>query len=583
MMRRFEPSIRPIPLRIAGILGLGLLIAIVVWWPMVREYPKTPIGDGHGFYFNVEISRAAVRIYHEMPLWNPFDCRGSPMWDHPENITASPAFFLTLPFKSAGPFVLVWHFAHIIVGFLGAWLLCRDDLKLSRAATFIAASAWAFGATHSQYSGGHFAFMSFYHAPLMLFAWRKAEHSWNWCVGTGLLLAWMVYDGATYPLPFIILFLGIESCTRLTSVRRALHLAACAGVVGLVGFSIGASRILPIQAQFSAHNRVMEDDWDQLTNIHSWIQMYLARTPAFLSHMPGQQYVFGEYQAYIGLLGFLLFVLGLAFMASESTWLVVIMLVLVLLMLGHFSPRAPWSLLHSYVPPFKSMRVPSRFRLLLALPVALSMAYAVDRLPPFVARLKPSFGRALRVVLIGIGGLAVGDNAGLLTELLEPRFQDAAPVEVARSPRFYYGGALPPDIINMPRSNHAWLGCRTTWAYNTEAALWTGDVPQARAVNPQAAVVENVSRTHNRFTLDVDVKEPSRILLNSGFDLGWESNVGTVVSNDTLLALDLPAGHHHVQMRYWPRRLTLGICLTVLGLIGSLGFLMRRQLRGGRA
>lgn len=547
---------------------------------MVRDYPHTPIGDGHGFYFQVEISRAAVRLYHEMPLWNPFDCRGSPMWDHPENITASPAFFLTLPFKSAGPFVLVWHFAHVIVGFLGAWLLCRDDLRLSRAATFIAASAWAFGATHSQYSGGHFAFMSFYHAPLLLFAWRKAEHSWNWCVGTGLLLAWMVYDGATYPLPLTTLFLGIESCTRLTNVRRALHIAACAAVVGVVGLSIGASRILPLQAQFSAHNRVMEDDWDQLTNLKSWFQMYLVRSPAFLSRMPGQQYVFGEYQAYIGWLGFLLFLIGLGFMAAESTWLVVIMLVLVLLMLGHFSPRAPWSLLHAYVPPFKSMRVPSRFRLLLALPVALSMGYAVDRFPALVARLKPSWSRVLRVALIGIGGLAVGDNMGLLTELLEPRFQEAPPAEVTRSPRFYYGGALPPDIINMPRTNHAWLGCRTTWAYNTEAALWTGDVPQARAKAPEAAVVENVSRTHNTFTLDVDVKQPARILLNSGFDLGWRSNVGTIADEKTLLALDLPAGHHHVKMHYWPRRLTLGIWLSVAGLFGSLAFLLRRPLRG---
>src|SRR5690606_24238181 len=125
-----------------------------------------------------------------------------------------------------------------VVGFLGAWLLCRDDLRLSRAAAIVPATAWAFGAVHNQYAGEHLAFVSFYHAPLLLFAWRKAEDSWNWAVGAGLLIALMVYDGAPYPLPLTIVFLGIESLTRLTSPRRALRIAACAGVVGLVGLTI---------------------------------------------------------------------------------------------------------------------------------------------------------------------------------------------------------------------------------------------------------------------------------------------------------------------------------------------------------
>src|SRR4029079_14800955 len=186
----------------------------------------------------------------EMPLWNPFDCKGIPMWDHPENITASPIFYLTLPFR-AGVTVIVWHVTHVVVGFLGVWLLCRDNLKLSRAATFVAAIVWSFGTVHNQYAGEHMAFVSFYHTPLLLFAWRKAEHSWNWALSTGLLLALMVYDGATYPLPLNVVFLGIGPLARFTSVRRALRIANAAALVGLVGLTIGASRILPIQDQFA--------------------------------------------------------------------------------------------------------------------------------------------------------------------------------------------------------------------------------------------------------------------------------------------------------------------------------------------
>jgi hypothetical protein len=47
------------------------------------------------------------------------------------------------------------------------------------------------------------------------------------------------------------------------------------------------------------------------------------------------------------------------------------------------------------------------------------------------------------------------------------------------------------------------------------------------------------------------------------------------------LALDLPAGHHEIRMRYWPEKLTLGLTLSGLGLLGSLLFLFRAPLLRG--
>jgi hypothetical protein len=579
-MRTYESPIQPSWLRIPGIMGLGTLIALAVWFPMLKAYPGTPIEDGHYFFHQIEIARAALRYYREVPLWNPFDCKGIPMWDHPENITASPIFYLTLPFSS-GVTVIVWHLAHVVVGFLGMWLLCRDEFRLSRAATFLSASAWAFGTVHNQYAGEHMAFISFYHAPLLLYAWRRAERSWDWAVGTGLLLALMVYDGATYPLPLTVVFLGLETLTRFTDRRRILRLVGRGLVVGLVGFSVGASRILPIQDQFATHKRVMEDDFDSLANLKIWFDMYLLRSPHWRSHIEGQQYVLGEYQAYIGWLGFIVVILGIVAAGGETWWMLAVSAVLIAFMLGHFASWAPWTFLHAHVPPFKSMRVPARWRLLLALPIAAYMGYAVDRVPGLVRRWvgASSFAQAARVLVLGLGLFAAGDSAGLFTEILEYRFQDAPPAELPRSTRFYYAtSGISSDFANQPRQNRAWLGCRAAWAYTAQAAVWPGDSPQAKATD-DGAVVEVANRTHNTFTIEVDVKRPSRILVNSGYDQGWQSNVGTVVDDHQLLALDLPVGHHEVHMRYWPRRLTLGLWLSLLGLLASLAFLFRDDLR----
>ena len=66
--------------------GVGYVYLLIL-----RDYLSE---DGRYFVHQIEIAKAAVRHYHEAPLWNAFDCRGIPMWDHPENITASPFFSL---------------------------------------------------------------------------------------------------------------------------------------------------------------------------------------------------------------------------------------------------------------------------------------------------------------------------------------------------------------------------------------------------------------------------------------------------------------------------------------------------------
>lgn len=248
-------------------------------------------------------------------------------------------------------------------------------------------------------------------------------------------------------------------------------------------------------------------------------------------------------------------------------------------MLGHFSPKAPWSVLHAHVFPFKQMRVSARFRLLLMVPISIWIASATERMPDFVRRYSVRWGSAVRVALVGCALLCAGDVVGLGQEMIRVRFTDAPEQKVTQSPNFYYGGpGLAGDFIDQPRQNRAWLGCRAyEWSFVADAPLWEGDVPQARAVD-QGATVIGVTRTHNTFSLDVDVAQPSRILLNSGYDRGWQSNVGTVVEVSHQLALDLPPGHHLIKMRYWPEKLTLGLWLSFFGLLGSILFLLRGRL-----
>jgi uncharacterized membrane protein YfhO len=93
------------------------------------------------------------------------------------------------------------------------------------------------------------------------------------------------------------------------------------------------------------------------------------------------------------------------------------------------------------------------------------------------------------------------------------------------------------------------------------------------------ATVANVTRTQNSFTLDVDASAPTRVLINSNFDLGWRPSVGAAVSQDKMLAVDVPAGRHHLFVKYWPRGLTLGLWMTVFATLAIPAFLVIDQRR----
>src|SRR5690606_38783740 len=97
----------------------------------------------------------------------------------------------------------------------------------------------------------------------------------------------------------------------------------------------------------------------------------------------------------------------------DKKWMLAVAGVLFLLMLGHFATWAPWTFLKSHVPPFVSMRVPARFRLLLVLFLACYVALAIDRLPRVLEVMgATSLARAARVAVMAVALFATGDVAG---------------------------------------------------------------------------------------------------------------------------------------------------------------------------
>ncbi len=574
-----DPPIRSTKVRVLGLALLALTLSVCAWWPALWAYPNTQVPDGPQYHKMLEAARVTILRYHELPLWNPFECGGLALWDNPQSFIGAPLAWLTFLVGSTRT-MEIWYVVHAALGFVSMWLFARHELRLSRAATLVASCVWAFNGFHHQhYGGGHSTFVPFLYFPLALLFWRRAEHDARMAVGLGLLTAWMFYEGAVYPLPHLVVLLGAETLTRAWPPRRLVPIARAGAIAAVVGVLVAGSRLMPVIDQLRTHTRPISPDSD----VMQWDTLKLV----FLSRaheraIPGQQYVWGEFGAYVGPIILVLAFVGILAGGLEHAWLLALFLFSFLLMLGHQGKWAPWSILNAHVYPFKQMRVPSRFVAECAMFIAMFAGIAIDRVSARVAaffekRGDVQIGKAFRTGLLALAFVGAGDIMGAGLAWVDQCFNQPPEQKVAPSTRLYLGGPGLAGFIDEPRQNRGRIQCWDEWGFSWGAHFWEGDVPQARAAD-DGAVVEVANRTPNTFTIDVEVTRPSRILVNTTYDRGWRSDVGQVVDSERLLALDLPPGRHRVHLEYWPHGLTLGIVMSLVGFAG-VGVFFYRQRR----
>jgi hypothetical protein len=570
--------------RAALLAALAIALTTLAWWPALAAYPHTQAGDGQVYQEHLEAARASVVRYRELPLWNPYECAGLPLWDNPQELIGAPLAWPAFLVGTTRTLEL-WILAHVAMGFAAMWMFARRALSLSRWAAFVASAAWAYSGFHQHhYSGGHITFVPFLYFPFALLLWRSAERESGAAVLLGVLLAWMFYEGGVYPLPHLAVLLAAETVTRavragpgdstLRPGARLARIAQAAAVTGTVAVVLSASRLLPVLDQLASHHRDIDEDVDVL-RLRTLADMFLARDHG--RFVEGQQYVWTEYGTYMGPIVLLLALAGVVLGASEHLWMFALLVFSGALMCGHFARWAPWHVLHAYVPPFKEMRVPSRFRASVALLLAAYAGLAIDRLTALGRGTRWHRGLHVVVVLVGLAGVA--DILVVCRRTVGPFFGAPPRADVTPSARLYYGGSDTKAYIDQPAQNRGIFECSDEWGFGTGAPLWTGDVPQVRAVG-LGPVVAAAARTQNTFVFQVDSPRPARVLLNTSYDRGWQTSVGTTADQNKQLVVDVPAGTWSVRVRYWPRWLTAGMVVNALGLAALAAWGVRRRRPG---
>lgn len=565
-----------------------------------------------------EAARVSLANFHQFPSWNPYHCGGLVLYQDPQSPFPGPIFLLTFWWLPTGAAIKVWILTHFIAGALGARALIRDrgGNGAEQLLGAVIVAACGFVAWHT--GGGHLSFTPFLFFPTILWAFRRSLADARWAVLVAALFAVAFYEGATYPIPLMLVGLLIEVLARLGSADDRRAMLPSLAIFGVLFPTLAGARLLPVLRYLREHPRLVPLD-DQMTLgevMRTWTLRMHER--AFAGHT----YVWDEYADYVGVIpvallaaGILIAVVSWARREGESRLRridLVLLAGLVWCALGNIPGPSAFGLLHE-LPIYTSLRVPSRFLgpAMVGFALVVTSAMMAVRARMAEARLRPGLRRAFEVVqvllVVAIAVDVCSTNQVRLQQGMDP------PLTRERASADFYQAVT--DYGRFPTHPVRGIGTRQCYVpldWKPAPGIVDGKVPQQWLEPATAGQVAPVRWTPNRVELDVNLNAPGVVIVNQNYESGWQIMAGpttaqigaylvgahhqwqrsTGVIGEVptppvgLLSVAMPAGRNRLVLRHRPPALAAGAVAMLLGIglaIAALRWLTPERAARGRA
>jgi hypothetical protein len=296
---------------------------------------------------------------------------------------------------------------------------------------------------------------------------------------------------------------------------------------------------------------------------------------------------------YVGAAGVLALLLATAFVwGRRETALKLVGVAFVILGFGSFHRGAPWTLLHAYVPFFRSQHVPSRFFYPALLLLALVLASGVGR------RVR---GRPWLDALVTALVLALAVDVAMVARRPMAETMVLEAPEVAPSDTFHHDQASPyryrpfsvpqPSYLSM-LANRGVIACyglphiddigaRSVKdpGFHGEATVTLLDGTSAPATLDGADAMARITTwSPNRVVIALHgAPVGSTVVYNMNYDDGWRSEEGDAIDVDGKVAARLSRERETVTFTYRPRFLVLGLWVAAFAVLAAAFVVARRS------
>jgi hypothetical protein len=498
-----------------------------------------------------------VSHFHQIPLWNPYECGGVPMLGNPQSRFLSPFFLLHLLF---GP-VIGFHLEiilHLAIAWSGGYVLARVQ-GLSPLASTLCGSIYAGSSWFPLHlAEGHEVYLASLYLPwIVALLWLCfSERILIPAAGSGLLIALTVGEGGVYQVLLAVVLVALLGLTLAVLYRSFWPITALA-IFAAFSAGFAAFKLLPDFSMMHTYTRAW-DSFDSTSFRLICIALFSRVQDLERVHSDGQ-WGFWEYGAYIGPLAVILALFGAAkYPRAAAPW-VVACVVLLTLATGESAQYSPWSLLHQ-LPVFSSSRVPSRFLVPFTLAVGVLASFGSEAI---LKRFKTwgvyAVSLTLCVMLVDFWQVSV-PNLGWVVA-------GGMPNLVAASSSFrQVRDQSNNHMLEASLADEGSLNCYEYTAIGTPAAGFNEPTYRGEQYLLGAGSVTLSRWTPNRLEYAVDAPAPAVMVVNQNYDPWWRvtSGPGDAFSQDGLLAVRVPAGKSQIVLRYISMAAIVGAVISIL-------------------
>lgn len=548
-------------------LAVFTVIAGMLVWPMLPAAGfLNEFRDAQVMTLHERAAVDAIRRFGQLPLWDPWYCGGLYGLGAPQSRFASPTLLLSLLFgvERAEPLVV---FVFAILGMEGTYRFLRlrvtDAFAAIRVAPLFALSGYfAFA-----YFRGWTNFFGFQLVPFVLLGVTQTARGRTSGIAVGAVsFGIMMGFGGTFAAPLVAVAATVEGIRALVEQppsrrgRSALMLLALATFMA----TVSAVRLLPIAETLAAAPRIMAGTPGHSPKTLLYFLVKSVEVKGGDLEPSGMFFVGG---AFVGLV-----VLGGADRRSIRPLAVVVFF---LWLAAGYARKPPLFALLRELPVFAALRYPERFLWLGVLFACEPAANALAMLPRLGAG--PRWRTWSNVVLTVTVAATIGTQISNFSEVGKAR--ELGAVAVDRAKDFHQARGNRWLAAHYDGVGVGSLSCWETHPVVMSPKLRGDLAAEEYLVDQTAGTVQRESWSPNRIVVRASLTRSGRLLVNQNWHPGWRASVGIVVSDDGLLAVDLPVGQHDVELKFEPMSAVCGGAVTAVALASLLLLVAGRRHR----
>lgn len=377
---------------------LFILLAVIFNYPLFKHLHNLSGLDWSGFFLPWhKITRDSILNEHLFPLWHygpamsDFAQKGFPHFHNPQTSIITPFLLPNLLFGEVIGIKISWTL-HLALGMIGVFLVSRyfngkGIFNILPPIVFMLSGHFVV-----HFAAGHSMWEAFSWFPLSFYFFLKSRERRLNIIYSAVFIALMLYEGGQHFVIWTFMFFSVYTAFDLIQNRMWNYITSLLLIL-ILSAGLMASKFLPM---FELFHEYSPDTYWGYQNINDFFYALFGRDQIVHAEKPLVGYYGGmwwsEYGAYIGILPFLLGIIGIIIAIGKFSKiylpLILTGIFFLILSLDLPHPINLWSMLHN-LPVLKSQRLPSRFITLFIFVLSIMSGYGLK----YVSELKMMRGK----------------------------------------------------------------------------------------------------------------------------------------------------------------------------------------------